>query len=288
MKKDSLQDIENRAVDAAIRSDWDGAVKENLELLKLQKDNVPTLLRLGFAYLQLNKFENSQGAYQKVLKIQPQNAIASEYIEKIEVRKKQSKNHVSAVILDTNMFIELPGKTKTVLLNQLGQKSTLAKLAIGEEVKLVVRKHHCEMRTSADEYIGVLPDDVGVRLMYFIDQKSTYRAHIRESTLSQVTVFIREVEKGPKVAKLVSFPVDIPGSISKVMARQQADEDEASQKTDPNSIRDPDKDEEEVEEEIEEKEDDDLEGELLKDLEGEAKQEVELLGIETEEEEEEE
>lgn len=285
--------LENQAVDAAIRGDWTKAVEVNAEMLKKNKENIPTLLRLGFAYLQLKKYEQSLTIYKRVLKIQPQNAIAGDYVEKIDLRKKDTKIGLTTnVVLDSNIFIELPGKTKAVSLSQLGQKSTLAKLMIGEEVYLFIRKHHVEIRTESDEYIGVLPDDVGVRLMYFLENESEYQIYIQEATLSNIIVFIREISKGKKVERLVSFPVDIPGSISKVQAYQQQkrDEDQQDEKPENPEAKVAQKEvlEEDVIEAEDEKDDDVLDNELLKDLETDQKPETEILGIETDQEEEEE
>ena len=295
MNNNSIQELENIAVDAAMRFDWQSAVDSNLKMLKIQNDDVSTLLRLGYAYLQLQKYRESHDAYKKVLSFQPQNSIAADYIQKIVLRKKNGKSdETKNVVLDSNMFIQLPGKTKTVSLSQLGQKSMLAKLMVGEEVFPIVRKHHVEIRTSHDEYVGVLPDDVGVRLMYFMENNSVYKVHIQEATLANVIVFIHEADKGKKVEKLVSFPVDIPGSISKVIAHQQAEEDHPTSKDAPGIRKDSeptdgeDATTAEEEDKEDDKEEDDLEGELIKDLEGDQKPEAEILGIETEEEEEEE
>ncbi len=293
MNTTTLQALEDRAVDCAIQGDWEKAVSTNSEILKKSKHNIPTLLRLGFAYLKLSKYPQALTAYRQVLKLQPQNAIAGEYVEKIELRKKNASTpSISTVTLDSNLFIELPGKTKTVALSQLGQKSVLAKLMVGELVYVSVRKHHVEVRTQADEYIGVLPDDVGVRLMYFLENGSEYTVHVQEAALGNVIVFIREIVKGKKVEKLVSFPIDIPASISKVMAyqNQQKEIDQSQEKVGTVDVKPAPKDlEDDEDSEIDDEKDEDvLENELLKDLEGDHKQEAEILGIDTEEEDEEE
>ncbi len=280
-------------MDSAIRGDWDKAAQLNTQILRKFKGNIPALLRLGFAYLQMNKYVQSLAAYRLVLKLQPQNSIAGEYVEKIELRKKHSPGAPRTnLVLDSNIFIELPGKTKAVTLGQLGQKSVLAKLMVGEEVYLFIRKHHVEIRTESDEYIGVLPDDVGVRLMYFLENESEYTVYIQEASLNNIIVFIREMSKGKKVEKLVSFPVDIPGSISKVMAFQQQKRDENQHQEKPENpetkVAQKEHDEEDVTDSDDDKDDDVLENELLKDIESDQKPETEILGIETDEEEEEE
>jgi len=179
-------------------------------------------------------------------------------------------------------------------LSQLGQKASLAKLIIGEEVYLFIRKHHVEVRSKSDEYIGVLPDDVGVRLMYFLENQSEYLVHIQEATLNSVSVFIRERTKGKKVERLVSFPVDILGSISRVMAYQQQKKDDDEQTLNQNEdehSKDDDRTnlEDDIPQDEESSKDDDvLDNELIKDAEGDQKPEVEILGINTEEEDEDE
>ncbi|GEM_PF-1199460 len=295
MNTNAHQDLETRAVDAAIQNNWQEAVKLNEEILKQRKHDVSTLLRLGFAYLRLGKHDKSLKTYKQVLKIQPQNAIANEYVPKIELQRNHTGNSVqSEVKLDSNVFIELPGKTKSVNLSQLGQKASLARLIIGEEVYLFIRKHHVEVRSKSDEYIGVLPDDVGVRLMYFLENQSEYLVHIQEATLNSVSVFIRERTKGKKVERLVSFPVDIPGSISRVMAYQQQKKDDDEQTMNQNEdehSKDDDRTnlEDDIPQDEENSKDDDvLDNELIKDAEGDQKPEVEILGINTEEEDEDE
>jgi len=102
-----------------------------------------------------------------------------------------------------------------------------------------------------------------------------------------VSVFIREVTKGKKVEKMASFPVDIPGSLSRVIAQQHQDEADGKKgggqyqdKNDPLSsgtgLEDEDDD------------DDDMGDDLLKDVGDEDKNEASLLGIETDEDEDEE
>ena len=128
--------------------------------------------------------------------------------------------------------------------------------------------------------------------MYFLENESEYQIYIQEATLSNIIVFIREISKGKKVERLVSFPVDIPGSISKVQAYQQQkrDEDQQDEKPENPEAKVAQKEvlEEDVVEAEDEKDDDVLDNELLKDLETDQKPETEILGIETDQEEEEE
>ena len=295
MNTTSIQILENQAVDAAIQANWDTAAKINKEIVSIQKRDVQAYLRLGFAYLQLQKYQLAADQYKKVLTIQPQNNIAAEYLEKIQLQKADHKKTAgTTLVLNPDMFMELPGKTKSVTINQLGQKNVLASLTVGEEVFLSVRKRHVEVRSKGEDYVGILPDDVGVRLMYFMENDSEYAVYVQESTLTTVVVFLRERKKGKKVEKMISFPLDIPGSLSRVIAHQHDDREQSKSPTDakrpPGSSSDSLSPEAAAleEEEAEEDDSDDLDDVLMKELGEQNKSETEASGIETDEEEDEE
>ncbi|MFO0704276.1 MAG: tetratricopeptide repeat protein [Patescibacteria group bacterium] len=288
----SIQDLENQAVDAAIRADWESAVDANKQIIDISKNNVQAHLRLGFAYLQCKKLNLSLDHYKKVLAIQPQNMIAADYVEKIKLQKSEHKkpSETNKLVLNPQTFVELPGKTKSVGLIQLGQKNVLASLIVGEQVYLSIRKRHVEIRTESGEYAGILPDDVGTRLMYFLENDSVYHVFVQEATLNNVSVFIREISKGKKVEKMASFPLDIPGSLSRVIAQQH--QDEIDGKKGSNSAdsdkSDPLIPETGLEDDEEEDDDDEMGDDLIKDLGEDDKNEADLLGIETDEDEDEE
>ncbi len=286
MHKLSLTELEKKAIEAALGSRWADALKINQEIHSIESRNIPALLRGGFAAFQLKKFDIAHDLYKKVLKHQPQSIIALEYLEKIAINKETTPVHqIKHIQLDPDLFVELPGKTKAVLLNQLGQRNILAKLIVGEKVSLIIRKRHVEVRNENDEYIGILPDDVGVRLIYFIEHESVYNAYIREANLSRVSIFIREQSKGKKVERMASFPLDIPGSIARVMA-QQTEELEAELIEKPKQAETPDG--LDVANEADEKSDV-IEDSVIADLETEDKNgEEPIMGIVTDEDEEEE
>jgi hypothetical protein len=117
---------------------------------------------------------------------------------------------------DPNLFLEVPGKTKASTLVNLGQKSVLAQLTIGEEVYLISKKRKSEIRTMHKEYIGSLPDDLSKRIFLFIRGESVYTSFIKEVSLNKVVVFIREESKGRKLQRYSSFPKNIQTNMAKV------------------------------------------------------------------------
>ena len=205
---DTIGFLEQQAIDAAIANNWEIATELNKQIIEQDKANIGAHLRLGFAYLQSNDIDNAAKAYKAALKIQPKNHLALENLERIQILQKQASGGTKheKKNLDPNLFLDVPGKTKTVQLVNLGQKQHLAELYIGQEIELKVKKRRIEARSLSGNYIGTLPDDISKRLMFFLEEDSVYRTYIKEASLSRILVFIKEISKGSKVKDYVSFP----------------------------------------------------------------------------------
>lgn len=216
--------LEQKAIDAAVNSDWKKAVKINKEMLVNTKDDVDANLRLGYAYLQSNKLRLAKKTFLSVLKLQPKNNIAEEHLERINIlNSKKLKRRENCVRYNSELFIEVPGKTRAIHLVNLGRKEDLAGINIGERVILKEKRRKLEARTETKEFIGNLPDDISKRLMYFIKEKSEYCAHIKEVNLTHVVVFIREITKGKRVKNYPSFPSNPHVMLSDIQHIDQTD-----------------------------------------------------------------
>ena len=207
---DTSGKLEQLAVDAAIANNWESAVELNKKIIAQDKQNVGAHLRLGFALLQSSQIDQAAKVYRAALRLQPRNQLATENLERIEILSKKSTTGKKAEKknLDPNLFLEIPGKTKTVQLTNLGQKIHLAELSIGQQVELKNKKRRLEVRTLSSNYIGALPDDISKRLIFFLDSDSEYLTHIKEASLSRILVFIKEISKGKKVQNYISFPAN--------------------------------------------------------------------------------
>lgn len=225
-----IDQLEQQAVDAAIRSLWDEAIKLNKQIVTHEKNNLSAYLRLGFAYLQKRNLKDAKTYYSRALKLQPTNNVAKENIERIKILegKHSKKDTAFEGKLDPNLFLEIPGKTKSVTLVNLGQKNTLARLNVGQEVILAVKKRKVEVRTLAQEYIGTLPDDLSRRLLLFLNAKSKYIVHIKEASLSRIIVFIKEEKKGRQVGPYLSFPSNIQSNIQDINSHKDEDANDES------------------------------------------------------------
>lgn len=227
---ETVSELEKKAIDFALKQDWKKAITYNKKILKKDKNNLDSLLRLGFAMMQLKKYLQAKKYYKKALKIQPYNPTAIENLNRIKIilsKKEKLINEEKDIHLDPNLFLEIPGKTKTISLVNLGQKDILAQLSIGEKVNLKLRKRRVEIRTSQGDYIGHLPDDLSKRLQILIKAGSQFSAFIKEASFNKVVVFIREEKRGKKVYKFFPFPLTkktLPDYVEKEIAQEKIEE----------------------------------------------------------------
>jgi hypothetical protein len=210
---DNLATLEKQAIDAAISSNWKEAISFNEEILIHDKKNVDAYLRLGFACLQNNQLNKAKKYYLKALNLQPGNYLINENLERIKILESKKMDRAKTPNLDPYLFLEIPGKTKTIDLVKCGQKNILVRLATGQKVEITPKKRRIEIRTTEKEYLGCLPDDLSKRLMIFIKAGSIFSAYIKECGLKTIAVFLKEEKKGIKVAKYASFPVNIQSNL---------------------------------------------------------------------------
>jgi len=219
-----IENIHKQAVDAAIANNWAKAIELNTKVIALNPEYLDAYLGLGYAHLQLRKYKESKKYYQEALKIDPNNFIARNNIEKVSILSKSGNTSSNELPVDPNIFMNLRGKTKVITLLNVGKPDVLVKLNIGEKVELRIKKRRIEVRNVADDYIGALPDDISKRLMFFLEGKSTFSTFIKSSTKNSVDVFVREEKKGRKVKNFVSFPENIQDDF-KFMQNKSGDDD---------------------------------------------------------------
>jgi tetratricopeptide (TPR) repeat protein len=226
-----VDSLNQRAIDAAIAHKWEEAVNLNKKLLDLEPQRLDAHLRLGFAYLQLEDIKKAKKFYQQALKIQSKNPVALENLERIAIlEEKKTKNPIRVkATLNPSLFLEIPGKTKSVSLVNLGQKNHIAELDIGENVALSLKRRKVEVRTVDGDYIGVLPDDLSKRLIFFIENKSSFLAYVKEAGATKVVIFIREEKKGPKVMQYSSFPTNANANMYIKEPDEDADQEESDE-----------------------------------------------------------
>lgn len=200
--------LEKQAINYAMNGQWGEAIDFNEKIIKIDKKNIEAYLRLGFAYLQNNKIKKSKQSYLKALKIQPNNIFVKKSLERLKILESKKLSYSNTTPLDPLLFVDIPGKTKTISLVNCGPKSVLAKLTVGQRVFLVNKKRRVEIRTENKEYAGCLPDDISKRLAIFIKNGGIFSVYIKETSLKHTTVLIKEEKKGAKMTRFIAFPTN--------------------------------------------------------------------------------
>lgn len=205
-----ISTTKTQAIQTALGGDWNTAIQLNEEVLKEEPEDVETLNRLAFCYTVVGKVKEAKNTYQKVLEIDRLNPIALKNLKKLNADKASNFSANAAVFsshsLDT-LFLEESGKTKIVDLVNISDPKILAHLITGESLQLRVKRLKIFVLDQKNQYIGVLPDNIGKRLIKFIKGGNTYEAYIKSADKNKVTVFVKETKRVSRFKNQPSFVV---------------------------------------------------------------------------------
>ena len=203
----------DKAIKFALENNWEEARRENERLLSENPNDIDTLNRLAYSLMKLRKYRKAKTFYQSVVDLDKTNPIALKNLKRLETISKRNfkmpNGKVTSIISLQDLYIEEAGKTKTVELKNVADKRTLSLLEPGEEVSLVVKRLKIFVQMADHTFIGMLPDNIGMRMIMFINGGNEYSACIKAAEENSITVFIREVKKVPRFKNQPSF-VHIP------------------------------------------------------------------------------
>ncbi len=198
----------DQAIQLALQGNWEKAIELNQQILSASPDDFETLNRIAFAYSALRKDKDAVKTYEKVLLLDAQNPIALKNLKRLHATQKTngSKNHIPtfAALSDT-MFIEENGKTKVVELINIAQQQIIAHLMTGEMIHLRIKRSKIFVLDTSDTFIGMLPDDIGKRLIKFMEGGNLYSACIKAINKKGITIFIKEDKRANKFKNQPSF-----------------------------------------------------------------------------------
>lgn len=193
------------AIQAALDNDWEKAVELNLSIIKNQPEDIEALLRLAKAYESLGEIKKAQRTYRKVKKIDKFNPIAKRELIKIREGAKANEGKKQTSVIKVGLFLEEPGKTKTISLIRLAPPEILLSLDIAEEVKLALGKRSITVRDKQNSYLGRLPDDISQRLITLIKKGNQYLVVVKSAEPKMLQIFIKEIKRSSKNANIPSF-----------------------------------------------------------------------------------
>lgn len=200
------------AIKFALDNKWEEACQENQRLLVDNPADIETLNRLAYSFVKLGKYKKAKEYYESVVDLDKTNPIALKNLRRIDMMSKTSyKKPDNSIPLASmiDVFIEEAGKTKTLELKNITDKRTLSLLEPGENVLLVVKRSKIFVQMADKTFIGMLPDNIGMRMISFINGGNEYSACVKGVEANSVSIFIRETKKAPKFKNQPSF-IHIP------------------------------------------------------------------------------
>lgn len=196
----------NQAIQTALLGDWQNATAINKALLNDNPNDIEALNRLAFALTVLGKLKNAKSIYKKVLEIDSLNPIALKNIRRLTEISPQKKIKNLALTTVNHAFLEETGKTKIVGLVNVAQARFIARLTVGQSLVISIKRLKIFIQDKTLQYIGVLPDDIGKRLIKFIKSGSEYETYVKSADNHHVIIFIREIKRACKFKDQPSFP----------------------------------------------------------------------------------
>ncbi|OGC51804.1 hypothetical protein A2982_03235 [candidate division WWE3 bacterium RIFCSPLOWO2_01_FULL_39_13] len=201
------------AIEAAMNADWEKAVNLNLALLKKYPKDIGTLNRLALSYFESGSLNKSKATYKKVLKLDPYNSIATKNLHRLSTLRAADLEKNSSTPLSPELFLEEPGKTKVVALEDLAMNRILARLRTGDILTLNTKRDEVILSNREDERIGKLPKIWSKKIATVQKAGSKFSAIVKavkqlNSDGYGVDVLIRETQRGSKVTQAI-FPSEI-------------------------------------------------------------------------------
>jgi len=195
--------LKTKAIKTALSGDWKTAIELNKALLEENPKDIETLNRLALAFTITGKINKAKEIYEKVFELDPLNPIALKNSKKLKDKNGQPEN-ANDFQINSN-FLEETGKTKIIELVNLAQTSVTQILRVGQCVNLSIKRSKIFVLEGEKQYIGVLPDDIGRRLIKFIKNGNKYDASIKSTAGNKVFVFVKEVKRAIKFKNHPSF-----------------------------------------------------------------------------------
>lgn len=225
MQEDEFSAQRQAAIEAALNNNWPEAVSINEALLKDSPKEIETLNRLARAYMENGLVGKSKTTYKYVLELDPYNSIAAKNLEKLTgLTKKdiaQAKtNSNGAGPISADLFLEEPGRTKVIELQDLAMSKILATLHTGDPVTMETKGSEV-MVTLNNKRLGKLPPQYAEKISQAIKAGSKFTAIIKAVSVNRhnfspkkqslrsgglklkngatVTLFVRESVHAPKL-----------------------------------------------------------------------------------------
>lgn len=202
------------AIDAALSNNWAEAVAINSALSEEYPDDTNVLNRLAHAYTELGQVNKAGSIYKKILEIDPYNSIANRNLDRLStLRGSDLKLKENRAVFDLDAFIEEPGKTKTIPVEDLAMPKVLITLRTGDTLNLKPNKKGVTVLSDDNQRLGKLNDHWGEVISQALHLGSEFGVIVKSVKVgkspheSSFSIFVRELKRSKKLAH-PTFPIE--------------------------------------------------------------------------------
>lgn len=217
--------LKNQAIQIALTGNWIEAIAINKQILEENPTDLDTLNRLAFAYTITGQTKEAKDTYQQVLEIDAANPIALKNLKRLGPSGNKTK---PSLHISTNMFLEESGKTKIVSLVNTAPAPVIKTLQMGQLLTLCIKRSKIFVQEEQKQFVGMLPDDIGKRLIKFLEGGNIYESYVKSAHDHEVVIFIKEVQRSNKFKNQPSFLFGEKTRLA-LTGKKRADIDEESE-----------------------------------------------------------
>ncbi len=202
--------LNEQAIDAALSSSWDIALKINKQIIKKDPQNVDALNRQARAYMELGKSSLAKKYYSEALKFDPYNPIAIKNLKIIKSFKsnnKENQTHLAGIApkLSASLFLQEPGKTKIVSLLKVAEPQKLSMIYCGMPLEMVIKNRGITIVDANNNYLGVLPDDISHLILRLLRGGNKFGLFVKSIKVNGLSVLIKETYRSKRFKNQPSF-----------------------------------------------------------------------------------
>lgn len=203
--------LEAQATQAALDADWEKAITLNKDLLKVSPSNLGAYNRLGRAYSEVGQVEKAKSSYREVLRHDPYNSIALKNLERLKASNGHTTKITGSSVINPDLFLESPGKTKVLELTDLAKPEILASLHTGDNVKISGLEKSVKFEDASGTKLGVYDGELAPKLSAMLSGGCVYEAYVKSARPTELKIFVREVKLSPRFQGKPSFPITDTG-----------------------------------------------------------------------------
>ena len=171
--------LETLAVEAALASRWEEALKLNLEITHKDSENVEAFLRLGRAHLALKNIQKAEDAFKKALKLDSLNQVATKNLEAL----KKGRNHAKEVSKERGFLID-PATTKKVIAHLNSRMINPKSLLQGDKLTLELKNNQILVLDNKGRVVGMVCEN---DCQEFAVAKKIYKLRTLEASFVSVS-----------------------------------------------------------------------------------------------------